>query len=560
MFSLKDAVRKTILAVSLAAVTTSFFVGCNDKTINSNDLYPTTAEATVDSITDVIDPGDKDTNHDANTFSIKYKYWYDNQDVQEAQEQTFKDNDPGGDDNGTTFLDLAGLPIYTDASGNEYIISGRSIVYLHNGKISQAEFYRLRDESGNKIYYVTNVDGKGPDDVRKGISEYAEPTKTYDERVADNSKITSSLAGLKIYFNNIDTLETVDETGMISISALTAAPLDIINYGNIEDNSVAGLLYLNTAGGNLELTFTRTSAGIEVSYNSLDKKAQLTEDEIVVNNDASILMTADTIEDILGFDVEVHDDFINIITDSRDIPLAENIIDKSCNPGDNVDLEIEVTVDDTKYPIPHSKPQSETPKDNKVEEPAETQAKPANNKTPDGKYDLADSDIINKDGTYTVDTKKVTEDSIEDISGPFKNSYLLDNLTNLIRKRKFGSEDGANPSKIPYSEITVENAKDAFPFLGYTGKVPAYVEVLPTDDTDTVVRKIWDNLRGRDPQEWGILAQYHQYKSEDEYLAAEAEKQRKIDEEIKRQQDNRNNGEHIGGNLSTEEAWDFFKD
>ena len=32
MFSLKDAVRKTILAVSLAAVTTSFFVGCNDKT------------------------------------------------------------------------------------------------------------------------------------------------------------------------------------------------------------------------------------------------------------------------------------------------------------------------------------------------------------------------------------------------------------------------------------------------------------------------------------------------------------------------------------------------
>lgn len=75
MFSLKDAVRKTILAVSLAAVTTSFFVGCNDKTINSNDLYPTTAEATVDSITDVIDPGDKDTDHDANTFSIKYKYW-----------------------------------------------------------------------------------------------------------------------------------------------------------------------------------------------------------------------------------------------------------------------------------------------------------------------------------------------------------------------------------------------------------------------------------------------------------------------------------------------------
>ncbi len=537
MFSIRHTFRKAIIAISLFSLTTTIPAGCSDKNAVSGEAVTATSNTSHES-------EEATAESESNTFSIKYKYWYDNQDVQEAQEQTFKDNDPGGDDNGTTFLDLAGLPIYTDASGNEYIISGRSIVYLHNGKISQAEFYRLRDESGNKIYYVTNVDGKGPDDVRKGISEYTEPAKTYDERVADDSKITSPLAGLKIYFNNIDTLETVDETGMISISALTAAPLDIINYGNIEDNSVAGLLYLNTAGGNLELTFTRTSAGVEVSYNSLDKKAQLTEDEIVVNNDASILMTADTIEDILGFDVEVHDDFINIITDSRDIPLAENIIDKSCNPGDNVDLEIEVTIDDTKYPIPHSKPQSETPEDNKVEEPAETQAKPSNNKTPDGKYDLADSDIINKDGTYTQ--TEFDPSSIPTWSG-------LSDFTEDDWKYFSDKNTESNPSKIPYSEITVENAKDAFPFLGYTGKVPAYVEVLPTDDENTIINKVYDNLIGRDPQEWGILAQYHQYKSEDEYLAAEAEKQRKIDEEIKRQQDNRNNGEHIGGNLSEEE-------
>ena len=537
MFSIRHTFRKAIIAISLFSLTTTIPAGCSDKNAVSGEAVTATSNTSHES-------EEATAESESNTFSIKYKYWYDNQDVHEAQEQTFKDNDPGGDDNGTTFLDLAGLPIYTDASGNEYIISGRSIVYLHNGKISQAEFYRLRDESGNKIYYVTNVDGKGPDDVRKGISEYTEPAKTYDERVADDSKITSPLAGLKIYFNNIDTLETVDETGMISISALTAAPLDIINYGNIEDNSVAGLLYLNTAGGNLELTFTRTSAGVEVSYNSLDKKAQLTEDEIVVNNDASILMTADTIEDILGFDVEVHDDFINIITDSRDIPLAENIIDKSCNPGDNVDLEIEVTIDDTKYPIPHSKPQSETPEDNKVEEPAETQAKPSNNKTPDGKYDLADSDIINKDGTYTQ--TEFDPSSIPTWSG-------LSDFTEDDWKYFSDKNTESNPSKIPYSEITVENAKDAFPFLGYTGKVPAYVEVLPTDDENTIINKVYDNLIGRDPQEWGILAQYHQYKSEDEYLAAEAEKQRKIDEEIKRQQDNRNNGEHIGGNLSEEE-------
>ena len=521
MFSIRHTFRKAIIAISLFSLTTIIPAGCSDKNAFSGEAVTATSntshkseEATAES--------------ESNTFSIKYKYWYDNQDVQEAQEQTFKDNDPGGDDNGTTFLDLAGLPIYTDASGNEYIISGRSIVYLHNGKISQAEFYRLRDESGNKIYYVTNVDGKGPDDVRKGISEYAEPTKTYDERVADNSKIASPLAGLKIYFNNIDTLETVDETGMISISALTAAPLDIINYGNIEDNSVAGLLYLNTAGGNLELTFTRTSAGVEVSYNSLDKKAQLTEDEIVVNNDASILMTADTIEDILGFDVEVHDDFINIITDSRDIPLAENIIDKSCNPGDNVDLEIEVTVDDTKYPIPHSKPQSETPKDNKVEEPAETQAKPANNKTPDGKYDLADSDIINKDGTYTQ--TEFDPSSIPTWSG-------LSDFTEDDWKYFSDKNAVSNPSKIPYSQITLENAAEAFPFIGYTGEFPGYYQILPTDSQQTIIHKIYDNLVGhKDSGGYPDLYKYHTYSSEAEYQQALAD-EKKAEEEAQRRYD-----------------------
>ena len=521
MFSIRHTFRKAIIAISLFSLTTTIPAGCSDKNAVSGEAVTATSNTSHES-------EEATAESESNTFSIKYKYWYDNQDVQEAQEQTFKDNDPGGDDNGTTFLDLAGLPIYTDASGNEYIISGRSIVYLHNGKISQAEFYRLRDESGNKIYYVTNVDGKGPDDVRKGISEYAEPTKTYDERVADNSKIASPLAGLKIYFNNIDTLETVDETGMISISALTAAPLDIINYGNIEDNSVAGLLYLNTAGGNLELTFTRTSAGVEVSYNSLDKKAQLTEDEIVVNNDASILMTADTIEDILGFDVEVHDDFINIITDSRDIPLAENIIDKSCNPGDNVDLEIEVTVDDTKYPIPHSKPQSETPKDNKVEEPAETQAKPANNKTPDGKYDLADSDIINKDGTYTQ--TEFDPSSIPTWSG-------LSDFTEDDWKYFSDKNAVSNPSKIPYSQITLENAAEAFPFIGYTGEFPGYYQILPTDSQQTIIHKIYDNLVGhKDSGGYPDLYKYHTYSSEAEYQQALAD-EKKAEEEAQRRYD-----------------------
>ena len=77
MFSSKDTIRRIIIAVSLAAVTTSFFTGCsNDTTISSNDLYPSSQKVQVTlETTDDINPGDKDTTHDSNTFSIKYKYW-----------------------------------------------------------------------------------------------------------------------------------------------------------------------------------------------------------------------------------------------------------------------------------------------------------------------------------------------------------------------------------------------------------------------------------------------------------------------------------------------------
>ena len=93
MFSIKDAVRKTIVTVSLAALTTSFFAGCSQQpTVSDVDLYPpsiTTEVSTpyTEELTDDINPGINDETHDANTFSIKYKYWYDNPDVKETQDK-----------------------------------------------------------------------------------------------------------------------------------------------------------------------------------------------------------------------------------------------------------------------------------------------------------------------------------------------------------------------------------------------------------------------------------------------------------------------------------------
>lgn len=550
MFSLKDAVRKTIITLSLAAVTTSFFTGCNnDQPITSSDLYPPTIEATEapPSLTDDIDP----TTPDANTFSIKFKYWYDNPDVQEAQE---KIPNPGGDDNGETFLDLAGLPIYTDSDGNEYVISGRTPVYLHNGKISQVEFRRLRDENGNKIFYVANIDGQGPEDVKQGIKDYAEKmaeqTKTYEERLHNNQQTPDSLAGQKIYLNNIDTLGVVDDNNMIQLADLFSSPLSTASFLTVEDDQVDAAIYLSAAGGEIQIYLKRTESGVDITYSNISTKASLTDKDVVVYDGTSILMSPDAIEDILGFDVEFHDEYINIVTDVKDLPLAGNILDKSCKPGSITDTSIETTVDDEKYPIPHSNPPSETPEDTKPEEkPVETQAKPSNNKTPDGKYDLAASDIINADGTYTQ-----TEFNPDSIPAWSSSDRTAEDWARLESK---GYE--SNPSKIPYSQITLENAAEAFPFLGYTGYVPDYIQILPTDDADRVTYKIYCNLIGRDAASWPELQQYQNYASEAEYQQALAE-QKKAEEEAKeladKAREEESDGKPIGSN--SEEAWDAF--
>ena len=558
MFSLKDAVRKTILAVSLAAVTTSFFTGCNnDQPITSSDLYPPTITAEAPpSLTDDIDPGDP-TTPDANTFSIKFKYWYDNPDVQEAQE---KIPNPGGDDNGETFLDLAGLPIYTDSDGNEYIISGRTPVYLHNGKISQVEFRRLRDENGNKIYYVANVDGQGPEDVKQGIKDYAEKmaeqTKTYEERILNNQQTPDSLAGQKIYLNNIDTLGVVDDNNMIQLADLFSSPLSTASFLTVEDDQVDAAIYLSAAGGEIQIYLKRTESGVDITYSNISTKASLTDKDVIVYDGTSILMSPDAIEDILGFDVEFHDEYINIVTDVKDLPLADNILDKSCNPGSITDTSIETKVDDEKYPIPHSNPPSETPEDTKPEEkPVETQAKPANNKTPDGKYDLAASDIINADGTYTQ--TEFNPDSIPTWSG--LSDFTEDDW-------KYFSDRGtiSNPSRIPYSDITLENAAEAFPFIGYTGEFPGYYQILPTDSAERIADKVYSNMIGHtNIGEYPELYQYHIYASEAEYQQALAE-QRKAEEEARelaeRIEAAREDDKPIGGNLSEEEfesIWTF---
>lgn len=556
MFSLKDAVRKTILTVSLAAVTTSFFVGCNNnQPITSSDLYPPTIEATIEappSLTDDIDP----TTPDANNFSIKFKYWYDNPDVQEAQSQI---PNPGGDDNGETFLDLAGLPIYTDPDGNQYIISGRTPVYLHNGKISSTESLLLRDESGNKIYAITQGREKIAADMAtfdKYMSDNKlEQPKSFDERQAQDAAANESkeIVGNKpIYINNLKTDLTTD-SGYISVMSVFKAvsELGYINTSALADNKLE--ITLNTAAGFVTVKFNITDDKAAVSYSTGISGTTLDEGiEFKMGTD-TILLTPDALEMVLGYDVEVYDEFINIVTDNRDIFSSSTVVDIA-DLAMAIDNAYDVGIDDIdpQNPIPESKPGEVSKPNNK---PTETQAKPTNNKTPDGKYDLAESDIINKDGTYT------------------QNEFNPDTIPAWARSEGFNDSDQeyftnkgtvSNPSKIPYSDITLENAAEAFPFIGYTGEFPGYYQILPTDSAERIANKVYSNLIGHtNIGEYPELYQYHIYASEAEYQQALAE-QEKAEEEANRRaaavEEARKDDKPIGGDISEEDfesIWTF---
>lgn len=259
MFSIKDAVRKTVVAVSLAALTTSFFAGCSQQpTVSDVDLYPqsiTTEVSTpyTEELTDDINPGINDETHDVNTFSIKYKYWYDNPDVKEAQDKALAEADPGGDNpNGETFLGIPGLPLYTDPSGNQYIISGRTVCYLADGKLASKDMYNLmrKTGTGERIYYGLTQTAEDILSTFLKRSAGKEQPATYEDRKAQDAEATLNSATYAIYVNNIETGMTTTPDGMIEVSSVLPG-YGVANYAPDEQ-----ALYLHTAAvSNLKLEF-----------------------------------------------------------------------------------------------------------------------------------------------------------------------------------------------------------------------------------------------------------------------------------------------------------------
>ena len=344
MFSIKDTLRKTVVAVSLAALTTTFFAGCSKNVeVSSNDLYPpsitaeVSAPETTNTLTDDINPGDKDTNHDSNNFSIKYKYWYDNPDVKETQDKALAEADPGGDNpNGETFL---GLPLYTDPSGNQYIISGRTVCYLADGKLASKDMYkRLRTTGSGERIYVDMVDS-----LVMSVQEFAEKIaklektqpETYNDRLASsNTEETVSGKEYAVYLNNANTGSTFSSANKwLGVSAMLSG-MDVGRTVILDKDTAE--VYLFTAAGEVKVTFTINKDICTVSYSTGEQEQTISSDELNIV-DENLFLSLAVIEDYLGYDIEYYDDFINIVTDNKDIIKPENVVSSEAKADPTLD-------------------------------------------------------------------------------------------------------------------------------------------------------------------------------------------------------------------------------
>ena len=207
--------------------------------------------------------------------------------------------------------------------------------------------------------------------------------------------------------------------------------------------------------------------------------------------------------------------------------------------------------------------------------------KPEENTTPDGQYTLADSDLVNPDGTYTLDYNG-GKDSVPEC--------IVDTIPDDWYEKMPGLEQ-ANPSKIPYSQITVENAHLAFPYTGWigtsqatlredTGSVaetgpdmsPGYIEILPTDSRETIEWKIRANTIGTDDTQFDYGQEiednclydrpHHFFASEADYKEFLAESQRLKEDYDRRSEqarlENESGNVDILGDLTEEEIEDIF--
>lgn len=406
MLSLKDNVRRAITLTIVSALATTIFVGCAKQEpadINSGASSSSITTELTPSMVDELTPGLIESG-DVDAFSIKYQYWYENTDITEMQSNSLAATVTDAIAlTGTHFFDIEGMPIRTDSNGNEYVISGRTPVYLADGKLAPDVLFKgLREEATGILHYFNVVASTDEFETALDAGGYTQ-SKNYTDRVINDAEPEVSSELYEVYLNNITTGYTYDRFTLLDVTSI------ISSYNRGQFSSDDSTLTLYTAAGDLKIAFIVNNGILTLKYSGVDG---VEEKSVVLNNYEDMIavgangigMSLPAIERYLGYEVEVYDEgdspcFINIVTDNKDIATKETLHSESVMPvideslvgtdpsepmstPDNQEI-INSNLEEFFEDAPTTTPTEETPTKSTEEPPVNTTpSKPAEETTP----------------------------------------------------------------------------------------------------------------------------------------------------------------------------------
>lgn len=260
------------------------------------------------------------------TVDMRYKYWFDNPDVEEAQKAGYEAARSGTP---TTRLHLGLFPIYEDSEGASYYISGRTKTHPSG----QGDLLSLRDEGTGKLHYLhlTGVtDTSFLTAFYEVLAEENITQPTEFNEYSDNTDLASFDPNVtyKVFVNNLDTKASYNRA---QVTMPITKWLKEYNLAALEVEDTSSTLTLNTGAGLVELQFDK----YEDSGSEWDKawKITYTDDTVQVVKNSEIVLNGDVmsfspeaIQKVLGYSIVVYDDSINIITDNKDLADADSVI------------------------------------------------------------------------------------------------------------------------------------------------------------------------------------------------------------------------------------------
>ena len=174
--------------------------------------------------------------------------------------------------------------------------------------------------TGERIYYGLTQTAEDILSTFLKRSAGKEQPATYEDRKAQDTEATLNSVTYAIYVNNIEAGMTTTPDGMIEVSSVLPS-YGVANYASDEQ-----ALYLHTAAvSNLKLEFKTEADTITIEYSTGEKDENISAKEIILAGDM-LKMSPEAVEHYLGYDIEVYDDFINIVTDNKDIITPDSIL------------------------------------------------------------------------------------------------------------------------------------------------------------------------------------------------------------------------------------------